>query len=103
MSALLLERCRVAEQLLRRARQAVPMTAPRRAVLEVLGDLKAGEWMDGQRLCDLAGADPRGLQQLKEMGLLVARPDEHDMRRRQWALAPLVVPAECGSLNGVEA
>lgn len=103
MSAVLLERCRVAERLLRQARQAVPMTVPRRAVLEVLGDLKAGEWMDGQRLCDLAGADPRGLQQLKDMGLLVARADEHDLRRRQWALAPLVVPAECGSLHGVEA
>ena len=62
------------------------------AVLRVLGELKASEWMGTDRLGQLAGVSWEHLSEMEALGLVVSRPVE-GANKREWQLEHLVVPA----------
>lgn len=99
------ERCLQAEALLAKARGGLVMSAPREAVLQQLGDLKAGQWAPTHALRGKPGdatwaVDARSLRLMEECGLVESRPSQADGRVLEWRLAPLVVPGRCGVLEG---
>lgn len=85
-------RCRRAEGLLAKARKGIRNSTRRAAVLRVLGELKAWEWMGTDRLAALANVSWHHLSDMEEFGLLVSRPVE-GANKREWQLEHLVVPA----------
>lgn len=85
-------RCLRAEGLLAKARGGIRVSAQRAAVLQVLGDLKPGEWMGTDRLRALARVDWHHLSQMEALGLVVSRP-AGGANKSEWQLEHLVVPA----------
>ena len=85
-------RCRRAEGLLAKARKGIRTSRQRVAVLRVLGELKASEWMGTDRLAAIAHVNWSHLSEMEELGLVVSRPVE-GANKREWQLEHLVVPA----------
>lgn len=85
-------RCRRAEGLLVKARQGIRTSRQREAVLRVLGELKASEWMGTDRLAAIANVSWDHLSSMEELGLVVSRPVE-GANKCEWQLEHLVVPA----------
>lgn len=85
-------RCRRAEGLLVKARQGIPSSRQRAAVLCALGELKASEWMGTDRLAAIANVDWSHLSKMEALGLVVSRSVE-GANKCEWQLEHLVVPA----------
>lgn len=85
-------RCRRAEGLLAKARTGLYVTNMRAKVLQVLGELKPGQWLSTTALARSAGAGWKHLAAMEELGLVVSRPGEGSTV--EWQLEHLVVPTQ---------
>lgn len=87
-------RCLHAEQLLAKARGGIKLSAQRLAVLQLLGELKPGQWLGTDRLAAAVGVKWSHLRDMEALGLVVSRPAQDRVcNKSEWRLEHLVVPA----------
>ena len=85
------ERCLLAEALLVKARAGLPWSVQRRAVVDLLGDLRAGQWLDTRRVTAATGVQASVLRDMQALGLVVSRPAEGRFcNKLEWRLEHLV-------------